>query len=125
MAHAAFNTYLFLDTLEQSGGFSHDQVTTLAKAMDVSQTDASELVTKSDLRIATSDLRAELKTSIAEVRTEIAEVRSELKTDIAVVRTEIAEVRTEIAQTANRIILWVVAMNAGFLAIIAKGFHWY
>ena len=96
MAHAAFNTYLFLETLEQSGRFSHEQAKDLAKALDVSQADSSELVTKSDLR--------------------------EVKADLKTVK---AEIQAEIAQTANRVILWVVSMNAALLAIIAKGFHWY
>src|SRR5260364_409721 len=100
MAHAAFDTLKFVDTLEEAG------IPELqARAMSVAVRKAyesSDVATKQDI----ADLRNDMKQEIANVRYEIDDVRHEIQDLRKDIDAKHESLRKEIKEASLRQIIW-------------------
>lgn len=106
MAHAAFDTLKYVETLTQSG-IIEGQAKAMAKAQIQVFADVfdSTIATKSDLFLAKHELKDDISIVRTELKEEIASVKTELKKEIASVRAELKEeivsVRAELKADIN------------------------
>jgi hypothetical protein len=100
MSSGVIDTLKLARALRDNAHFSAEDAEGAAAA--IAEAIQSDLVTKSDLRLA------------------VSEIRTELRTEIGSVRTEMGGLRTEMSETKYEIIKWVVGI-VGFQAAAMIG----